>query len=766
MVRGMEVLDEKKSILIIDDDENICRTLTLIFNKIGYHVETVNTGSKALEKIHERFFNIALIDIKLPDIEGIELISPLKIIRPYMELIMITGQGSMETAIRALNEGASSYITKPLNMEELLAKIKELFEKQDSILRNLIKPEIIEKQKILIIDDDKNICRTLSLILNKKGFEVETAGTGYEALEKARARFFNVVILDLNLPDINGLELLEPLKNIHPDMEVMMVTDYGSMESVMHALNLGVSSYITKPLDLDEFYGKISDRLEKKKAEQVIANLAKFPSENPNPVLRVNKEKVMYVNQAGKILFKIERDSKIPEALRNIVNKAFIDNSNKILEVALENRVFSFNISPIENENYANIYGMGITEKKQTEIKLKESEERFRELYNNAQVAMYSVTLDGTPIAINDLGLSLLDYSSREEFLLKFNSFNHWANPDDRLKLMEELNQKGEIRNFQAQSLTTKSKIFWSEFSMKLHSNKKQLDAVAIDITERKRTEQKLKESEEKFRTAVRNNPDFMVFIKNDGTIFDVNRVEKEFTREMVIGQNIFNRSFYETEDQLESARKAINDSIETGKTTRFEYSQIAPDGSLSFYETRISPFGYDNEDKIISLQLVTRDITVRRKAEEELRKYRDHLEELVKERTHELKEAKDLSESIINSLPGVFYLFDDEGKFIRWNKNLIDLSEFSNEEISKMNPLDLFKGKNKNIIAKAIKDTFLKGENNVEASFTSKSGKTAPYYFTGVRIMIDDKTHLIGTGIDITERKLAEKNLERTLDA
>ena len=133
MVRGMEELDEKKSILIIDDEKNICRTLTLIFNKIGYHVETVKTGNKALEKIHKRFFDIALIDIKLPDIEGIELISPLRKIHPSMELIMITGQGSMETAISALNKSETYYITKPLNMDDVLVKIKDLLKSRTQL---------------------------------------------------------------------------------------------------------------------------------------------------------------------------------------------------------------------------------------------------------------------------------------------------------------------------------------------------------------------------------------------------------------------------------------------------------------------------------------------------------------------------------------------------------------------------------------------------------------------------------------------------------
>jgi two-component system NtrC family sensor kinase len=123
-------INDKESILIIDDDESICRHLTLFFEKKGYETETAGTGRKALEKAQERFFNLALLDIRLPDIEGIELLAPLKEMHPDMMVIMITAYGSLETAVRALNEGASRYIIKPLNIDEVLATIREALEKQ------------------------------------------------------------------------------------------------------------------------------------------------------------------------------------------------------------------------------------------------------------------------------------------------------------------------------------------------------------------------------------------------------------------------------------------------------------------------------------------------------------------------------------------------------------------------------------------------------------------------------------------------------------
>jgi len=123
-------MDDKERILIVDDDEGICRSLMLIFETKGYETETARTGQEAIEKAQGRFFNVALLDIRLPDMEGIELLAPLKEMHPDMALILVTGYASLETAVQALNEGASAYITKPLNLDEVLANVRETLEKQ------------------------------------------------------------------------------------------------------------------------------------------------------------------------------------------------------------------------------------------------------------------------------------------------------------------------------------------------------------------------------------------------------------------------------------------------------------------------------------------------------------------------------------------------------------------------------------------------------------------------------------------------------------
>ena len=123
-------MDEKKSILIVDDDESTRRSLSLILGKKGYETETAGTGREALEKARQRFFNVALLDIKLPDVEGVELLMPLRKIHPDMIVFMITGYPSLETSVRTSLEGALAYITKPLNMDTVLTAVREALERQ------------------------------------------------------------------------------------------------------------------------------------------------------------------------------------------------------------------------------------------------------------------------------------------------------------------------------------------------------------------------------------------------------------------------------------------------------------------------------------------------------------------------------------------------------------------------------------------------------------------------------------------------------------
>ena len=124
------------------------------------------------------------------------------------------------------------------------------------------------------------------------------------------------------------------------------------------------------------------------------------------------------------------------------------------------------------------------------------------------------------------------------------------------------------------------------------------------------------------------------------------------------------------------------------------------------------------------------------------------------------LSREKSFSDSTINSLPGIFYLFDEKGHFLRWNRNFENVSGYSPEEMDQLHPLDFFSGDEKKLVEGAIQEVFAKGASDIEADFVSKDGRRTPYYFTGVRFLWDNRPYIVGTGIDISVRRRAEEAL------
>ncbi len=118
-------MGETARILIVDDDKNIRKVLTTILEDEGYVVESVGTAKKAVERTRKKFYNLALIDVRLPDMEGIELLTKVKDTTPKMRKIIITGYPTLQNAVEAVNRGADAYIIKPFDMEKILKTIRE-----------------------------------------------------------------------------------------------------------------------------------------------------------------------------------------------------------------------------------------------------------------------------------------------------------------------------------------------------------------------------------------------------------------------------------------------------------------------------------------------------------------------------------------------------------------------------------------------------------------------------------------------------------------
>jgi two-component system nitrogen regulation response regulator NtrX len=122
---------EKKSILIVDDDRTILRSLREILEFEGYSVETVQTGQEAIEKSKTEFYNLALLDIKLPDMEGTKLLEAMHETSPRMVKIMVTGYPALQNAVESLNMGADAYLMKPVHPQRMLKVVEEKLKEQE-----------------------------------------------------------------------------------------------------------------------------------------------------------------------------------------------------------------------------------------------------------------------------------------------------------------------------------------------------------------------------------------------------------------------------------------------------------------------------------------------------------------------------------------------------------------------------------------------------------------------------------------------------------
>src|SRR6476619_8545661 len=110
---------------------------------------------------------------------------------------------------------------------------------------------------VLVCDDEPLIRDTLAEFLSQEGFTVEAVGSGEEAVQRAGARFFDVVLCDVNLPGIDGIETLQRILTVNPETFVLLITAYGTVESAVEAFQRGAQDYLMKPILLDEVLGKI-----------------------------------------------------------------------------------------------------------------------------------------------------------------------------------------------------------------------------------------------------------------------------------------------------------------------------------------------------------------------------------------------------------------------------------------------------------------------------------------------------------------------------
>ena len=165
-------MPERARVLIIDDDENTLETLSDILQEKGYQTETAKNGKEAIAKAEKRFFNVALIDIRLPDMTGVEVLQVFGKMSPYTMNVMITGHATLQNAIESVNVGANAYIMKPIDHETLDKILEECLKKQQLLIFPNEVPACLRKPEIRLLLQairDEQITEFIPSINDEKG---------------------------------------------------------------------------------------------------------------------------------------------------------------------------------------------------------------------------------------------------------------------------------------------------------------------------------------------------------------------------------------------------------------------------------------------------------------------------------------------------------------------------------------------------------------------------------------------------------------------
>jgi PAS domain S-box-containing protein len=269
---------------------------------------------------------------------------------------------------------------------------------------------------------------------------------------------------------------------------------------------------------------------------------------------------------------------------------------------------------------------------------------------------------------------------------------------------------------------------------------------VLRDLTERKQYEERLKESQLYSRLLTETLPQMVWSWRSDGECDYLSPQWVRYTGILESEQLGFGWLNQLHPDDQERAFKAWTNTVKGNDIYDMEFRIRGADGNYRWFKSRALPLRTE-EGAVLKWFGTSTDMEDQKR-----------VEALLRENEERLRTERDFSNEIIDTLPGVFYLFDRQGKFRLWNKNLEDITGHSGDEIALMAPLEFIVEEDRPAVERKIEEVFVSGEANIEARLLTINGLGVPYFFTGRRIVIDGQPHLIGSGMDISERWRGEE--------
>ena len=231
-------MDDKVSILIVDDETGMRETLYDILEDMGYHTAIAIDGHEAIQKVKDNAFDVILMDIKMPGMDGVETFKQIKGIQPDAAVVMMTAYAVEDLIKDALREGAYGVLYKPLDMERVISVIDGMR----------------EGGLVLVVDDDRDNCEFFKDTLETRGYQVSIAWSGEEAIEIVQENNYDMIFIDMKLPNMSGLETYLAIKEINPQAVTVMMTAHSQEadDLLEEPLGADVHTYLYKPFGIEE----------------------------------------------------------------------------------------------------------------------------------------------------------------------------------------------------------------------------------------------------------------------------------------------------------------------------------------------------------------------------------------------------------------------------------------------------------------------------------------------------------------------------------
>ncbi len=227
-------------VLIADDEKNMRTTLASILKREGYQISTAATGEEAVDLCSKEGFDVILMDVRMPGIDGVEAFRQIRKHREGVRVIMMSAYSVDEMKEAALEEGAIAFLSKPLDVEKVIKLVGE-----------------VKDTTILVVEDDEQTVKLLDTELSDAGYKVTVTPSPHDALELIEQIRFDLIFIATKLPSMTGLDLYLAIKKINPTAVAIMITGMEEeFEAIAReAVRCTAYTFVKKPLDIDHILG-------------------------------------------------------------------------------------------------------------------------------------------------------------------------------------------------------------------------------------------------------------------------------------------------------------------------------------------------------------------------------------------------------------------------------------------------------------------------------------------------------------------------------